>query len=191
MRIIAALLTICALGMGAAHAMGMEKFDAGLKVGQKVPASFSVTDQEGVAHDYASLSGEKGTAVFFIRSLKWCPYCKKQAINADKYAEQIRALGYNPITISYDELKHINKFDKKKKISMAMYSDPKSEVIDAFELRNEDYEEGHYAHGVPHPAIYVIAKDGTIQGKLLEEGYKVRPTAEDVIALINDVQTGS
>lgn len=191
MRILASLMTILALGLGAAHAQGMGKFDAGLGVGEKVPASFSVIDQEGNDRDFASLTGEKGAAVFFIRSLKWCPYCKKQTINADEYAEQIRALGYNPITISYDEVKHLNKFDKKKKISIEMYSDPGSKVIDAFHLRNEEYEEGHYAHGVPHPAIYIISKDGTIQGKLMEEGYKVRPNPEDVIALIKSVQSGS
>ncbi|MGD8327454.1 MAG: peroxiredoxin family protein [Sphingomonadales bacterium] len=191
MRILASLMTVLALGFSAAHAMDMSKFDAGLGVGEKVPASFSVIDQEGNNRDFSSLTAENGAVVFFIRSLKWCPYCKKQTINADEYADQIRALGYNPVTISYDELKHLNRFDKKKDISIEMYSDPGSKVIDAFHLRNEEYKEGHYAHGVPHPAIYIISKDGLIQGKLMEKGYKVRPKPEDVIALIKSIQAGS
>lgn len=191
MRLFAMISMIVALTTGAASAMDKKAFDAGLNVGEMVPTSFSVVDGEGNTRDFASLSGEKGVAIFFVRSLDWCPYCKKQVINADKHAAEIEQLGYTPITVSYDKLKHLAKFDKKKNIAMEMYSDPNSAVIDAFKLRNEKYGPKHYAHGVPHPAIYVISKDGLIQAKLLEEGYKVRPGAEDVIAAIKELQLGS
>lgn len=105
-------------------------------------------------------------------------------MEVDVFAKYIEQLGYNVVTLSYDSVEKLNKFDRKRNVDVTMVSDEKSAMIDAFGLRNEEYGPDHYAHGVPHPAIYIIGKDGVVRAKLLEEGYRVRPKPEDVIAEI-------
>ena len=76
MRLFAMISMIVALMSGAASAMDKKAFDAGLSVGETIPANFSVVDMDGNSRDFSSLSGEKGVAIFFIRSLDWCPLSK-------------------------------------------------------------------------------------------------------------------
>jgi peroxiredoxin len=63
----------------------------------------------------------------------------------------------------------------KRGITYTLLSDPKSEVIDRYGLRDRTYPPGNLAYGVPRPIIFVIGKDGVIKAKLFEETFQKRP----------------
>ena len=49
----------------------------GLKAGTPVP-NVKVKTLDGKSRKFTDLTGSKGVVVAFVRSLDWCPFCKKQ-----------------------------------------------------------------------------------------------------------------
>ncbi len=60
-----------------------------------------------------------------------------------------------------------------------MLSDPDHAVIDRYGLLNEDS-----GRPMPHPATYVIDKEGVVRYRFVEVDYKVRPTNEDILEVL-------
>jgi peroxiredoxin len=151
-------------------------------VGQRAPALVA-TDMAGKARTIASVAGKKGTVLVFFRSASWCPYCKAQLIDLNKNAaETLKARGYALVGLSYDAPDVLAAFAKERDVSWTLLSDPQSKVIDGWDLRDPQYAKGSRAEGVPRPAIFVIAPDGTIKARLMEESFKDRPQVEAVLA---------
>jgi peroxiredoxin len=66
-------------------------------------------------------------------------------------------------------------------------SDPKSEVIDRYKLRDPQYPPGSRAYGVPRPIIFILDANGIIKAKLYEESYKDRPPVTSVISKLDEL----
>ncbi len=62
-----------------------------------------------------------------------------------------------------------------------MLSDPDLSVIDRYGLFNPDSSP---RRPIPHPATYVIDKDGVVRYRFVEVDYRVRPTNEDILAVL-------
>ncbi len=62
-----------------------------------------------------------------------------------------------------------------------MLSDPDHAVIDRYGLFNED---SPGRRPFPHPATYVIDKEGVVRYRFVEVDYKVRPTNEDILEVL-------
>ena len=62
-----------------------------------------------------------------------------------------------------------------------MLSDPDHRVIDRYGLFNEDAPPNR---PLPHPATYVIDKEGVVRYSFVEVDYRVRPTNEDILAVL-------
>jgi len=62
-----------------------------------------------------------------------------------------------------------------------LLSDPQSEVIDRYGLRDPAYPPGNRAYGVPRPIIFFVDREGTIRSKLYEESFKNRPPLKLVV----------
>jgi peroxiredoxin len=159
--------------------------DIGPAVGSNIPATFKALDQTGAAKTYKDISGKNGTVIYFVRSAKWCPFCQTQMIDVNSIKDKLDARGYAMVALSYDAPDVLANFATLRKINYTLLSDQKSEVIDAFGIRDPQYPTGHMANGVPRPAIFVVDAKGVVQAKLAEEGYKVRPTSESVLAAID------
>jgi len=56
-----------------------------------------------------------------------------------------------------------------------LLSDPEHKVIDRYGILNPE------SRGLPHPATYVIDKEGIVRWKYLEVDYRIRPTNEQVL----------
>ncbi|MCI5046528.1 MAG: peroxiredoxin family protein [Aquisalinus sp.] len=141
--------------------------DLGPAVGTALPHNLTVNGQV----PYADLAGDNGAVIFFVRSISWCPYCKNQIINISSNAEAFEERGLSLIYVSYDAAEEQLKFKESRGLRGNFVSDPQSRIIDAFGLRNLDYDEEHFAHGAPHPAVFFVHPDGTIKAKLYEEDY--------------------
>ena len=68
-----------------------------------------------------------------------------------------------------------------------MLSDPEHKIIDAYGLRDPAYE-GQQVYGIPHPAVYVIDKQGKVAWARIESDYKQRPTNEQIRAALDSLQ---
>ena len=68
-----------------------------------------------------------------------------------------------------------------------LLSDPKSEVIDRYGVRDPAYPPGNRAHGVPRPVIFVIDRNGVIKAKLFEEKFQKRPPLGLIVETLDKV----
>lgn len=178
--IIALLLTA-----GLSHEIAAASLDIGPAVGAPIPAPFVVHDSAGAASDFASLTGPAGTVLVFVRSASWCPYCIQQLRDIQNVAEPLSKRGYALVSVSYDAPEILATFTKKFGITYKMTSDKGSAMIDAFGIRDPQYKEDSPAYGVPMPAIFIVDAKGVVRAKLAEDGYKVRPPSEAIVAAVN------
>ena len=187
---IAALALAAALALPAAaqQSAAPEARMIGPIVGSQAPDA-TVVIPGGETVPLASLAGENGMAVVFVRSLDWCPYCKKQAMDLEAAAAPLAEAGWTLVLLSYDGPETLAGFAEEKDLSYALVSDEDSEAIKAFGLLNEEHEQGSRAYGIPHPAIVFVRANGTVGAVLRETCYKDRPAVEvvtETASLLNE-----
>ncbi len=79
--------------------------------------------------------------------------------------------------------------DGKGEINFPILSDPGHKVIDAYGIRDPDYN-GQKFEGIPHPSVYLIDKDGRVAWSKVESDYKERPDTEEVEAALKKLRAG-
>ena len=94
------------------------------------------------------------------------------------------ALGVNIAALSYDDGEILAEFTDAQDIGYALLSDQGAQYIGALGIRNEQYEEGHFAHGVPHPGVFFIDADGVILLKRAVPGYRDRPQLDELLSAV-------
>jgi peroxiredoxin len=134
--------------------------------------------------------GQKGLVLFFFRSADWCPHCQAQMMDLNTAVTDLEERGYRMAEISYDTPQILNTFIERRGIKYTLLSDPKSEIIDRYKLRDPQHKAGSRACGVPRPIIFILDKTGTIKSKLYEESYQKRPPASLVVATLDKVAAG-
>ena len=159
--------------------------NGGPAVGQSIPADFVTRDATGAERRLADLVGENGVVLAFNRSADWCTVCQAQMVEFRDLQPQLEQRGYNFATLSYDAPGILAEFSEREDIGYTMLSDEGSAMIDAFDLRDPQYREGSFAHGVPRPAIIVIGPDGVVQATMVETDYRERPALSDIVAAVD------
>jgi peroxiredoxin len=99
----------------------------------------------------------------------------------------IEKRGYRIAALSYDSPEILQNFTAKRHIAFTFLSDPKSEVVDLYKLRDPQYPPGSKAYGVPRPIIFIVDKTGVIKAKLYEESFKVRPPLSAVLEKLDEL----
>lgn len=74
--------------------------------------------------------------------------------------------------------------DGKGKPDFAFLSDPDHRVIDAYGIRDPDYN-GQKFEGIPRPTVLVLDSNGQITWAKMELNYKERPTNEEIRTALN------
>ncbi len=159
--------------------------DLGPAVGTIAPSIGTPPDQTGKPRTMADLMGGKGLVLMFFRSAAWCPYCQAQLIDMNSGVAEIERRGYTIAALSYDSPKVLADFTEKRRIAYTFLSDPKSEVIDRYNLRDPQYPTGSFAYGVPRPIIFILNTHGMIKAKLFEATFKTRPPVSAVISQLD------
>ena len=172
-----------------AHAQPLkgESIDIGPAVGAHVPA-FAAVDADGAHRSLASLYGRKGLVLVFFRSARWCPYCQHQLMDLRSVQDALAQRGYALAAISYDKPDALTTFAQKWNIHYTLLSDDGSAMIDAFHLRDPQYKPDSFAFGVPKPSIFVIDRRGVVRAKIAREGYKIRPSNEEILIAADSVR---
>jgi peroxiredoxin len=185
MRKFAAALLLC-LGL-AQSAFANPAYELGPAIGSKVPPIGMPEDEHGASRSLQSLMGEKGVVLFFFRSAAWCPYCQLQLMDLNGGLAAFEKRGYRLAGISYEPPAVNADFIAKRGIHYTLLSDPKSEIIDRYKLRDPQYKKGSRAYGVPQPIIFVLDRDGVVKAKLYEDSYTKRPPAKLVVETLDKI----
>jgi peroxiredoxin len=161
--------------------------DLGPPVGTPAPDIGTRLDQLGKPHRLTDLMGRNGLILFFFRSADWCPYCQAQLIDVNTGVAEIEKRGYHLAGLSYDSPEILQTFTLKRHLTYTLLSDPKSEIIDRYNLRDPQYPPGSRAYGVPRPIIFVLDPQAVIKAKLYEESFKNRPPVGAVISKLDEL----
>jgi len=171
-------MSICLMGLSAV-AMGADI--PGPAVGERFPHELGIPDQSGNDRSLESLMGEKGVALFFVRSADWCPFCQRQLAEINQRVEQFRALGLNVVSVSVDDVAEIAAFAEKHAVEYTMLADPSGDINLRLGIRDEQYPVGSAAFGVPRPIVYILDRSATIRARYMEPTYRTRPDLEIVL----------
>jgi peroxiredoxin len=174
-----------------ASALSASAEDLGPPVAAKAPDIGTRLDQTSKPRRLSDLMGQNGLVLMFFRSADWCPYCQAQLIDVNSGVAEIEKRGYRIAALSYDSPEILQAFTVKRRIAYTLLSDPKSEVIDLYKLRDPQYPPGSRAYGVPRPIIFVLDRNGVIRSKLYEESYTVRPPVTAIISKLDELARGS
>ena len=169
----------------AGQARANPDFELGPPINAKAPDIGMPRDQTGAPRALPSLMGDRGMVLFFFRSADWCPFCQAQLMDLNTAIAGIERRGYKMAGISYDSPAILKTFIERRSIGYTLLSDPKSEVIDRYKLRDPQYPPGNFAYGVPRPIIFILDRNGVIKAKLYEETYTKRPPATLVIETLD------
>jgi len=186
---VASILTATAIG-------------APLGPGQTMPDA-ALQTQDGKVVSLRELVAAQPAVLIFYRG-GWCPYCSKHLAALAEIEPQILEAGHRIIAISPDQPSALAATPDRGKISYTLLSDSDAEAARAFGLAFEvpaelvdkyktDYQidleaaSGRQHHLLPHPAVFVVGKDGIIRFAHVNEDYKVRLEPEKILEA---VQTG-
>lgn len=105
-----------------------------------------------------------------------------------KKDENVRlfALSVDPPDVS-KELAAKLAADGQGEIGFPLLSDPDHRTIDAYGLHDPSYD-GEKLAGIPHPAVYVINKNGIVTWAKVESNYRERPRNEEIRAALNSLK---
>lgn len=170
-----------------------------LAVGQTIPDS-TLQTEDGKSVKLRELVSEKPTVLIFYRG-GWCPYCTKHLMALAGIEKDILAAGYQILAVSPDQPSVLAETPDRRELKYTLLSDSSMETAKAFGLSFEVPEElvskykneyqidieaasGKKHHLLPHPAVFVVSKDGRITFAHINEDYKVRLEPEAILKAI-------
>jgi peroxiredoxin len=77
--------------------------------------------------------------------------------------------------------------DHRGELTFSLLSDPLSQIIDRYHLRDEAYA-GKKEYGIPHPAVFVLDAKGRIRWTKIETDFRERPTNSEIAAAIDRIE---
>lgn len=96
-------------------------------------------------------------------------------------SDQIEAMGISVVALTYDSVELLKTVKEDQGIQFTLLHDEDVSHVNAFGVRNLDYEPGHRVYGIPYPGIFLVDPNGLIKAKFAEERYQDRPPFEDVL----------
>lgn len=98
------------------------------------------------------------------------------------WKDEFAALDVAVAGMTYDAREILADFHGEHELNYPLLQDIDVRNVDAFGIRNTDYEPGHGGYGIPYPGIMWIGSDGVLRGKWAVPGYEDRPPFEAVLA---------
>jgi peroxiredoxin len=103
---------------------------------------------------------------------------------------QFDQLGVGVVGMTYDKPEFIQAFHREWQLEFPLLRDLDGQHVDAWGIRNEQYGEGTFAYGIPHPGVVLLAPDGKILAKFAEPGYRSRADWSAVLAEVRRIVGG-
>jgi peroxiredoxin len=108
-------------------------------------------------------------------------------VQLTEISDQIEAMGINVVALTYDSVETLKTVQEDQDIRFPLLHDEEVTIVNAFGIRNLDYEPGHRIHGIPYPGIFLIDPNGVIKAKFAEERYQDRPPFDDILEAISEL----
>jgi peroxiredoxin len=152
-------------------------------VGTRAP-DFTLARIGGGTTTLSSFRGRKNVVVVFYRG-HWCPFCMKQLGEMRTLLDGELKKTTELVAISVDA-------EPQTRQAMArigadgvapdftFLSDPDHAVIARYGILNPSGG----SRGIPHPATYVIDRDGMVRWKDIETDYRIRPTNAAILTAV-------
>jgi len=100
------------------------------------------------------------------------------------WQERFEGLGVKVAGMTYDSQEKLANFVTTSELKYPLLRDENSAHINAFGIRNVDYEPDSRFYGIPYPGIVLISPDGRVLAKFAEPGYRARPEFSDVYSQV-------
>lgn len=196
----AAAVLLIAFWLLAAFAAGAQEPAPafGPELGFEVSNELSAEDQSGSERSFEDLTGYAGLVVFFNRSVDWCPNCRAQAVRINDSASEFYDRGYGLAMVATDEVSEMASFVDRHAVSYPILADPNSQLIEAWNVLDPAFPEGHRNHGLPYPSTVVLSADGVVEAVLYaheqigeQRGYRTRLEVAEILAAIDALDAAS
>lgn len=103
---------------------------------------------------------------------------------------QFEEIGVGVVGMTYDKPELIQAFHDEWELGYPLLRDVDGQHVDAWGIRNEEYGEGTFAYGIPHPGVVLISPDGEILAKFAEAGYRSRADWSSVLDEVREIVGG-
>ena len=87
--------------------------------------------------------------------------------------------------MTYDQQNVLAKFHADNNLGYPMLQDVNVKHVNAFGVRNMNYEPGAGGYGIPEPGILYLGPDGVVRAKFAVPGYRTRPPFEAVFEAVS------
>ncbi len=173
-------------------ALGFASLAADLKplqIGSTVP-EVTVRSEDDREVKLGELVKTKPTVLIFYRG-GWCPFCTKHLQALAGIQEEVRSAGAQLVAISMDLPSKLKGTPGREKLTYTLLSDSEAKAARAFgiafQVENEvvarykssygiDLEamSGRTHHLLPHPAVFVVDRSGTVRFAHVNPDYQQR-----------------
>ncbi len=96
-------------------------------------------------------------------------------VQLEEWRERFAEIGVNVAGMTYDNQDVLADFHQKENLNYPLLRDIDARHVNALGIRNEEYEEGSRAFGIPHPGVVFVDAGGVIRAKHAVPGYRRRP----------------
>jgi len=100
--------------------------------------------------------------------------------------QEFQALGVRPVAISVDPPEVSANLRRKARFTFTFLSDPNLEVIRRYDLVH--VAAGPDGHDISRPAEFLIDRSNTVRWENFTEDVRVRPRAQEMLAVARNIQ---
>ena len=121
-----------------------------------------------------------------------------QLVELQRILPELERAGYALFAVSYDPVAVLAEFADRHSIVFPMLADEGSRVIDEVGVLDRDLAAHHEAmgtatrddqQGVAYPVTFAIGSDGRVEGKTVEENYRLRDNGRRLVERLTGVST--
>lgn len=168
-------------------------------VGDKVPDT-QLRGEDGERVGLRALVDGQPAVLVFYRG-GWCPFCTKHLAGMAGIHDEVRENGFQVLAISPDRPAKLAETPDRESLGYRLLSDSTMETARAFGIAfqvpadlvrkyKEEFgidleaDSGQTHHLLPHPAVYVVAGDGSILFAHVNEDYRERLDPDKVLEAV-------
>jgi len=147
------------------------------KVGEKAP-DFSLLDGEEKTVSLSDFREKQAVMLLFYRG-EWCPYCMDQLSNYQALLPELKKHNIQLLAISPDNISAVQNTQRRFGQSYIFLSDKNLQVTQLYGIGS--------VKNLPHPALFLISKEGVLEWYYASTDHVVRPASDQVEKIINKI----
>ena len=103
------------------------------------------------------------------------------------WTERFAEIGVNVAGMTYDNQSVLAEFHADNKLGYPLLQDLDAKHVEAYGVRNMNYQPGDGGYGIPEPGILFVSADGMVRAKFAVPGYRTRPPFAEIFKVVSEV----